>query len=249
MDTLDLMVRLMDIMVNKNYPVVFKGAMVLTKIIEEKEYNVFRNTEDIDLDWENYNISMDELTLMVEDAVKELDDGLYVEVVRNFGENTSAGFDIRRRDYDYDAYLFSIDVSIRYNNYYDVYESYYGVQFRGASLEKMCVDKISSISSDRIFRRIKDIYDMYVISHLEDFSIYKLNEILEGSGRYVYDFNVFLNSYDDLEYGYNKLRGIVNKPDFEIVYPRVRDFCMPYITDCYKTGRKAVWYCDQGVWY
>lgn len=44
---------------------------------------------------------------------------------------------------------------------------------------------------------------------------------------------------------YNKTQGIVNKPNFEVVYGRVRDFCTPFILGNIKAD--AQWCVDNNT--
>ena len=36
--------------------------------------------------------------------------------------------------------------------------------FRGVSVDQMLADKISAVSGDKIFRRVKDVVDLYYLS-------------------------------------------------------------------------------------
>jgi hypothetical protein len=94
--------------------------------------------------------------------------------------------------------------------------------------------KMCAISSKLALRRSKDIYDLYLLSFLKGYKIKNIIEICEYQNKEVGDFAIFANNISDLMHAYGELRNVVNKPDFEEVYGRVRDFCLPFITRDYE---------------
>lgn len=91
---------------------------------------------------------------------------------------------------------------------------------------QMIADKVAAISTDKVFRRIKDVVDLYYISKVFEFNIADVLQTLKNSERALDNFNGFLHRSEDLRHSYEKFRfvGGVNKPDFEDVYRSVKTY-------------------------
>src|SRR5699024_8196135 len=72
-----------------------------------------------------------------------------------------------------------------------------GIKFCGVAPSQMIVDKLSAISSDKVFRRIKDVVDIYYMSKVFDFNKTDIMQTLRNSGRTLDTFNGFLHRPDD----------------------------------------------------
>lgn len=90
----------------------------------------------------------------------------------------------------------------------------------------MLADKLLAISSDKVFRRIKDVVDLYYMSKVIIFDKAELTEILRENGKKPENFSGFLYRTDDLRHAYDKFRleGDVEKPPFDEVYQSVSAF-------------------------
>ena len=90
----------------------------------------------------------------------------------------------------------------------------------------MISDKVTVISSEKVFRRIKDVVDLYYISHVVPFDRTAVLEILKSSGQKVGNFNGFLHHLEELRHSYDKFRFApdVSKPPFEEVYRTVKTY-------------------------
>ena len=88
----------------------------------------------------------------------------------------------------------------------------------------MLADKISVTSGGKVFRRIKDLVDLYYISKVIDFEKGELLQTLESSKRSLDSFDGFLHHPDELRHAYEKFRftGNVDKPPFEEISLRAR---------------------------
>lgn len=95
-----------------------------------------------------------------------------------------------------------------------------GLRFLGVSPSQMTADKISAVSTDIVFRRIKDVVDLYYLSKVFDFSRKETIRVLKDTGRTLGDFSGFLRRTDELQHSYEKFRfaGGVSKPPFDEVY-------------------------------
>ena len=88
----------------------------------------------------------------------------------------------------------------------------------------MIADKVAVVSTDKVFRRIKDVVDLYYISKVFEFDVQNIYSTLKCSERTMGDFQGFLQRKEDLRHSYDKFRfaGDVNKPPFDAVYREVK---------------------------
>ncbi len=147
-----------------------------------------------------------------------------VHLYRMYGEGRSAGFEFS--DPDTAEILFTLDMDVDRpvspTQIYDVA----GLRFRGISPVQMLADKISAISTDKVFRRIKDVVDLYYLSQVFELDQETMMSTLQNSGRHLENFDGFLHRPDDLHHAYDKFRfsGDVTKPSFDEVYDAVKQY-------------------------
>ena len=141
-----------------------------------------------------------------------------------YGEGRSAGFELT--DLSSDVILFTMDIDVNRppveNRVYEIE----GITFRGFSLIQMIADKVAAISTDKVFRRIKDVVDLYYISHVVDFNSEAVLGAIYKSGRVIGDFSGFADKPEQLAHSYEKFRlsPDVKKPSFEEMYKRVKTY-------------------------
>jgi hypothetical protein len=141
-----------------------------------------------------------------------------------YGEGRSAGFELM--DKDTDEVLFTMDIDVnRPIPPTKIYELD-GIHFCGVSPSQMIADKLSAISTDRVFRRIKDVVDLYYLSKVFPFNKDEIARTLKNSCRELDSFSGFLHKQDELRHSYEKFRftGDVTKPPFEDVYRTVKAY-------------------------
>lgn len=209
-------------------PVAFKGAMLLKLALEENPSSVVRATKDLDGDWLKANVSMEQMKSIVEKAVQKVNPDLSVFVFREFGENKSAGFWILNQN---EERIFSIDLGIRPHPFQQNYQiSYQGqpLYIRGATLPKMLSDKICAIASPKVFRRAKDLVDVYILSHCKDINLLDVHRMIHAGGRTLGTFEEFRTRQEDLKHAYEKLANVENKPEFSVLYGRLEKFLAPF---------------------
>lgn len=147
-----------------------------------------------------------------------------VSIFRPYREGRSAGFYLKDRDTD--EVLFSMDVDVNRpippTKIYEVE----GLRFCGVSSSQMIADKVAAISTDKVFRRVKDVVDLYYISKVFRFNKADVLLTLKNSGRALDFFHGFLHRPEDLRHSYEKFRfdGGAYKPPFEEVYRTVKDY-------------------------
>jgi hypothetical protein len=224
-DSEKLMYDVMVAIANGNVPVVYKGAMITKLILQEHHFDDFvRETQDVDASWAGSKPpTMEQLTEMLNLALSGI--GLTAVVKREYDEKTSAGFKIV--DSDNDAKL-SIDIDMRASIDSRTYQ-YGNTTFRGVTPDSVIADKVSVVSSDKIFRRAKDLIDIYALSHCVTVKTADIRALWEREHRVIGSFNAFLNRQGDLRHTYEKLRRVDVKPEFDAIYGYLTGFLTPFI--------------------
>jgi hypothetical protein len=221
-----LMYDVMKSIYDSGIPVNFKGAMVLKACLIEAGYSEeTRHTMDIDANWcSDTPPTAEQMVESLQKAVSKSGINLNVSIYRMYGEGRSAGFELT--DSDSGEALFTMDIDVNRplppTKIYEVA----GIRFCGVAPIQMISEKVAAISTDKVFRRIKDVVDLYYISHVFVFDRSVILETLKNSGRYLGNFNGFLYRPEELCHSYEKFRfsGNVNKPPFEEVYSAVKAY-------------------------
>ena len=219
-----LMYEVMKAIYDSGIPVNFKGSMVLKACLLEAGYTEeTRHTVDIDANWFSATPPTGpQMVESLERAIHKSGLNMDVRIYRMYGDGRSAGFELV--DKDTDEVLFTMDMDVnRPIPPTKIYEIE-GIRFCGVSPSQMIADKLSAISTDKVFRRIKDVVDLYYISKVFPFRTDEILHTLESSGRTLDSFSGFLHRKDELQHSYEKFRftGDVRKPPFEEVYHAVK---------------------------
>ena len=221
-----LMYEAMKAIYDSGIPVSFKGSMVLKACLIEAGYSEeTRHTVDIDANWNSDTPpTAEQLVESLQKAITESGLDLTVSIYRMYGEGRSAGFELA--DSNTGELLFTMDMDVNRpippTKIYEVA----GIRFCGAVPIQMIADKVAAISSGKVFRRIKDVVDLYYISKVFPFDRDVVIETLRAGGRSLEDFDGFLHHPEDLRHSYEKFRftGDVSKPPFEEVYHTVKTY-------------------------
>lgn len=183
---------------------------------------------------------MEELENLINRALYNVDITLKAVAYRNYGLGKSAGFNILD---SVGRKVFSIDISMKSNPYYIVYTTNINqIKFYGSAPEKMFADKLRGISTVKIYRRVKDLYDLYLLSALNGYSSTKIMDI---AGNTLGDFKDFRECNYDLNHAYSKLNRVTNKPSFNEVYSKVYEFIRPFLEGY--SDQSLMWADNQ--WY
>jgi len=221
-----LMYQVMKAIYDSGIPIDFKGAMVLKACLLEAGFSdEVRHTADLDANWYSPTAPTgDQMESSITTALRRSGIDLNVQLYRMYGKGRSAGFELR--DPLTDEILFTMDMDVnRPAQPTQIYEVD-GLRFRGISPAQILADKISAVSSDKVFRRIKDVVDLYYLSQIFELDKSVLAKTLQDSNRKLENFQGFLNRSDDLKHAYDKFRftGDVSKPPFEKVYNAVKEY-------------------------
>ncbi|MFC2314445.1 MAG: nucleotidyl transferase AbiEii/AbiGii toxin family protein [Selenomonas massiliensis] len=225
-----LMMKVMAELTKAKAPIIFKGAMNLNLALQEAPpVKVHRITHDIDGDWLGANHTVETMRDVLEKAVHRVDPSLSVVVFREPAEEKSTGFRILDADKER---VFKVDFGQRSHPFYQDYQIIYQgkpLYIRGATRSKMLSDKICAIASPKVFRRAKDLVDVYILSHSKDVNLLDVHRTIHAGGRTLGSFEEFRTRQEDLKHAYEKLANVENKPDFSALYGRLETFLAPFI--------------------
>jgi len=209
--------------------IIFKGATALNAIlIQEGRKELMRETRDIDLQvdhFKNWERFVNELETMLNGR------GVLFIIDNVTSKNNEYGR-INLRAFKNDSeYKLKIDMNI------DKKESIPTViieslRVRAYSLEAMLADKISAAYSQKIFRRIKDLYDIAAISKVKYFISDDIIDIMERKRPETFDTAIDMiipENYDMLYHAFIKNSGIRDKIEFSEMCNTVRTFCTPIL--------------------
>lgn len=207
----DYLYEIIGILSKADLPIVFKGANVTNALLMEANSPYIRRTTDIDSSWHGINPTTENIEEMLREAL--LPYGYNVVKVRELdGIHQSAGFKILKNDLP----ITKIDIDIHKVNEYKAY-SVGTVEFNGVLLEDILVDKLCCASKPQIYRRVKDIMDIYSLTQTAEIRINKIFDKIKASDNELADFHEFLTNKDKIREAYDNLKAI-NKPDFDNVY-------------------------------
>jgi len=225
-------------------PIIFKGALVTKLILTENGYNALeRRTKDIDANWVDTPPTMAVLVNVINNSLGELKSEIYAVAFREYGAKMSAGVSIREKNTDEE--IISMDISIKPAHGSRIY--HYGeISIKGVFANEILSDKITVMSKKTIFRRVKDIVDVYAIAHCVRVRTFEIFEMFKKNpNREVGIFDEFYNRCQDIAHAYEKLEGVEDKPQFDVVYSYLKKFIQPFaekdIIPKVWIGSKAVW--------
>jgi hypothetical protein len=239
-----LMYKILGRITTAELPIVFKGALITKLVLAEQGFDLIeRETKDMDMNWVGGDIpSEDELRVFVDNALADVCEGFTSSVTRKYvlGQQ-AAGITIYDENGDK---AFSMDIDINKVTGYRYY-NYEISKIRGVLPTEIFADKIAAISGDKVFRRAKDIVDVYALSSCVSVTTDEIYNTSAQTGNEIKAFDGFLNRKDDLQHAYDKLRGVEGKPPFDTVYARLKTFLMPFI-ERDRTAR--VWQAEMAEW-
>jgi len=224
-------------------PIVFKGALIKNLVLIEHGYNeIYRETTDIDCNWTGKPPSMDFLVDTINKSLGDLQNKYYAESKREYGEKKSAGVNIIEKNTN--AIITEIDISMKPVIGSKIY--YYGeMSIKGVLANEILADKISVLSSNHIFRRTKDIIDVYALAHCVNIQSGEIFDIYDKTKRTLQSFGAFLNRKSELEHAYKTLKGVEGKPSFAVIYSYLHKFLIPFIEKDYNS---KIWDNKNELW-
>lgn len=209
---IEILYRIIGNMQKINMPVSIKGGLALKAILKQYNADIDRKTRDIDMDWLRTPPDMEEIRDALHKAMQITYPDYNIVVSRPFGEHQSAGFQIVDKNGDL---LTKIDVDVDKAPDISIYKIQ-DIMFNGASIENIMADKISALSTRHVFRRAKDLLDVYAIEQYVPYNRQKLISCLKNKP--LEDFSTLKTNKDAVKHAYDKLEDVENKPDFDTVY-------------------------------
>ena len=211
-----LMYQAMGAFADAGMPLVFKGGLI-TKVylIENGLFDLTRGTVDIDATWINNQSEPDYIVKCIDSIVKTMNTDYSAEVFRTYnGMNTTVGIAVK----DHDVELFKMDLEL-YKPVANITQlTVQGKTFNCVDVKQIIADKLVVVSKPIVFRRAKDILDLYGLTKCVVTEKKEILKIINESGRALDDFNCFIDRKDDLNHAYDRLKGVVKKPSFGVVY-------------------------------
>lgn len=215
-----------------------KGGLVLmSKMFEFSRMDLFRKTSDIDIHCSSKDIWVSfcnecEFILNSSDYAKT--NRLTYRLVnirsKSKGLDTSDSLSFEVSTMSGDIIKFKIDMNIKSDSIVEI--SFDNIlQLNTYSEYTMMSDKIVTVSSQKIYRRIKDLYDICVLASLYRFELGKLTRVLKT--KHSIELRNLTNmlkaeNMSDIYHAYNSFKGIINKPDITVIMDIAQKFLCPF---------------------
>ncbi len=239
---LNLMKQLMCTLAYSGTPLVFKGENLLLNVLDGKnmDKSLFRLTQDIDANWTQGNPSVSFIVSELSKALHLVDPSLQVVPLKAHIDNGMITFVVMQGA----GGLFSIDILIANPVFYCEY-TIDGQAVKGATLEKMLADKIKVLSTDIIYRRGKDLFDIYALSHIKGYTTLNILKVMSVCSYVLGNFDCFSN-IKKLERAYEQVSTLGERPPFVHVCQRVQKFVYPFM---FRTKSNYMWNGNSWVDY
>ena len=208
-------------------PIVFKGAMVTKLILAESGYGALeRQTKDIDANWIDSPPAMDDLVGAINRSLGDMRSEFYAVAFREYEEKKSAGISICAKDTGSEIIL--MDISMKPVHGSRAYQ-YGEISVKGVLANEILSDKLTVLSKKLIFRRAKDIVDVYALAHCVKVHTTEILDMFrKHPDREVGAFDEFYNRRKDVAHAYDRLKGVERKPPFDEVHSYLSKFVRPF---------------------
>jgi len=226
-----LMYQVMKAICDSGIPIDFKGAMVLKACLDENGFTGdTRHTMDIDANWiSDEPPTAEQMLASLSKALEQDSINLDVRLNRMYGTGRSAGFVFCQKGTGDAVFSMDMDVNrpIAGSKMYTVED----FRFRGVIVWQILADKISAVSTDKVFRRIKDVVDLYYLSQCVPMDAKSVRGAMAKTGRNPESFEGFLLHRAELLHAYDKFRfgGGAEKPVFDTVYDAVKLYIKDFL--------------------
>ena len=96
-----------------------------------------------------------------------------------------------------------------------------------------------------MFRREKDLIDVYALTHCVRVMTAEIFEIVNSKHLELGEYTDLLTRHTDVEHAYNKLNGVEGKPPFNDVYPYLTAFVRPFAQ---RDEKPLIWNSSKQAW-
>lgn len=209
--------------------IILKGGAALMDRVLATNPALYRMTEDIDLHIkteEAYSKIFSNLESILNDNTLGL-----VFKISGHRERSGTGERFKLEVVKPDGNIFNAKIDMQVGVTYQV-DTEFGVNVNALTYSNysMLADKISVVSSGRLYRRSKDLYDLYILTKLYDCDMEKLiHVILVKRPELITSYtNMFTpENLPAIEHAYSKFRNVGIKPDFDVIYKHLTMFLYP----------------------
>lgn len=225
------------------------GSALISKMIENNRTEFYRKTTDIDIHCDKKEIWIDFYT-NIENILNSNKLGYNYKIIKRrslekgLDTSDSLQFELTDRNIG-QSFKFKIDMNIKSNS---VISCEYSplLQMNTYDALTMLSDKIVVVSSCKIYRRIKDLYDLCVLASMYNF---KYSDVLKHlnvkhPGIKLTNMLVFEN-FNNIEHAYNMYNGIENKPDIEVLINLATCFLQPLYIG---VNEEMIWNSRSSEW-
>lgn len=211
---------------------VLMGDTAFMPMLNEKNLDTYmRSTHDIDL----YVSSESAWQSFKRDIVQILNsnqDGVQYQIT-NFKKRSTTSDSINLiASYKGTEYRLKIDRNVSlFKTITVTYLSSAGMN--AYDCDTMIVDKVSAICSQKVYRQSKDLYDLYVLSQIRQYSLNSLVNYIKVKRPEFFTSGVNMlvpQNYASLEHAYSKYRGLLNKPEFDAMFKICSSFICPFFS-------------------
>ena len=228
-----------------------KGGLVLvTKMFEHNREDMFRRTTDVDIHCNSKEI-WESFCRNCEGILNENRQGLVYRLIKRRadtkGLDTSDSLQFNVQTTTGESTVIKMDMNIKSN---DSIQVQFDINLNMYTYNEltMLADKLVVVSSQSVYRRIKDLYDLCVLASMYNFRLSDISSILmQKHNRKFTDLTNMLvpQNFGELSHAYDKYKGIVNKQTFGIVLNLAQQFLYPIYTNY---SKDAVWDCEHTMW-
>lgn len=207
------------------------GSVLISKMIENSRMDLYRKTTDLDIHCDKKEVWIDFYT-NIESILNNNNLGYLYRITdrrsikKGFDTSDSLKFSLFDSANN-KTIEFKIDMNIKSNT---IITCDYSPILNMTTYDALTMlsDKIVVVSSQKIYRRIKDLYDLCVLISLYDFTYYDVIEHLKKKHSGVKLENMLISdNFSKLEHAFSKYEGISNKPNIMTIISLAQTFLQP----------------------
>lgn len=213
----NVLYEIIGILSEADLPLVFKGANVTNILLKQSNSPYTRRTTDIDSSWKGKNPTTEGIESLLKSALKPY--GYTVEKIRELkGKQVSAGFRVLKDGIP----VTKMDIDIHNVKQCEKY-SIGTVEFIGVTAEEIIADKLCAVSNEHVYRRSKDLMDIYSLTEALNINMNDVIESINFSNHKLGSFGELALNKEKIFEAYSNLK-VSNKPDFDEVYECVLNY-------------------------
>ena len=227
------------------------GTVLIAKMFENNRMDLFRRTRDLDIHCD----SKDVWNKFCTDCVDILNNNCYGYTYslidrradrKGFDTSDSLKFEVLLATGD--VVKIGMDMNIKSNALIGIaFDGYLNMSTYDAYT--MLSDKLVVVSSQKVYRRIKDLYDLCVLASLYDFDLTHVQLTLKKKHNKTAGAltNMLIpQNMADLGHAYTKFSGIANKPELDTLL----DITVPFLAIIYSgAAGDYTWRKDARQWH